>query len=108
MAKLGQQYGGDRDVYEALGYDTNITYDEYATRYARQDIAAAIIDRPVDATWRGGVKLIEAHDEKESTFEKAWLDLYRKFKLNMVFPRIDKLTGIGKYGVLLLGLDGIL
>jgi hypothetical protein len=106
-SSLGQQtYGGDRDIYQALGYPTTIKYDDYVGRYFRQDIAKAIIDRPVKATWQGKLELVESENE-ETPFEKAWIDLNDKFGLQSIFSRVDRLTSIGKYGLLLLGLDDV-
>jgi hypothetical protein len=106
-ARLGQQYGGDRDVYQALGYKTSLDYSDYWTQYSRQDIAKAIIDRPVKATWQGQLELIESEDAKKTVFEKAWYDLNKRLKLRSLLSRVDRLTGIGHYGVLLLGLDDV-
>lgn len=50
-AGLGvQQYDGERNLYQALGYPLYLTFEDYLARYTRQDIAKAIIDRPVKAT----------------------------------------------------------
>ena len=49
-SQLGLQYGGDRKIYEALGYPKYINYADYMAKYSRQDMATAIIDRPVNAT----------------------------------------------------------
>lgn len=106
-AKLGQHYGGDRDVYQALGYETTLNYQDFLSRYVRQDIAKAIIDRPVKATWQGELELIESEEADKTPFEKAWNDLNRKLKLRTLLSRVDKLTGIGRYGALLLGLDDV-
>ena len=106
-ARLGEQYGGDRDIYEALGYPVQIEYSEYASKYLRQDIASAVINRPVNATWRGDVEIMEAGDDKETALEKAWKDLEEELGLKSRFIRLDKLAGIGKYGVLVLGLDDV-
>lgn len=106
-AKLGRQYGGDRKLYEALGYKESLEYSDYWTQYERQDIAKAIIDRPVKATWQGGVALIESDDDEDTALEKAFSDLYDEKSLSSIFTRLDKLTGIGHYGVLLLGLSDV-
>jgi phage-related protein (TIGR01555 family) len=106
-AQLGQQYGGDRDIYQALGYKTTLNYADYWAQYTRQDIAKAIIDRPVRATWQGQLELIESEDAEKTVFEKAWYDLNRRLKLRSLLARVDRLTGIGRYGVLLLGLDDV-
>ena len=107
-ARLGQSYGGDRDLYQALGYPLSLTYQDYWSRYSRQDIAKAVIDRPVKATWQGQLELIESEDANKTPFEQAWNDLNNKFKLRSLLARVDRLTGIGRYGCLLLGLDDVI
>jgi hypothetical protein len=106
MYKLGKQYDTDRDIYEALGYPTLLTYDDYAARYERQDMAKAVIDRPVEATWRGAVELEESPAGEDTKFEKAWKDLVKRLKLKDKLIRLDKISQVGRYGVLLFGFDG--
>ena len=106
-AQLGQQYGTDRDIYEALGYKIAITYKDYMARYIRQDIAKAIIDKPVNATWQGGFTITESDDDEETALEKAWEELDKSIQTLNRFVRLDKLSGIGSYGVLLLGFDDV-
>jgi len=106
-AKLGEHYGGNRDVYEALGYKDNLTYFDFATQHSRQDIAKAVIDRPVNATWRGGVSLLESVEDDETPLEQAWDELYQGLRLDQKLPRLDRLAGLGRFGVLLLGLDDV-
>jgi len=106
--KLGIQFDGKRDLYKALGYKSGpLTFDDFYAKYVRQDIAKAVIDRPVQATWSGPLELIETNEPKDTEFEKAWKDLNRKLKLKTLLARVDKLTGIGRYGVLLLGFDDV-
>jgi hypothetical protein len=105
--RLGQQFGGDRDLYQALGYKTRLDWHDYWSQYSRQDIAKAIIDRPVKATWQGQLELIESEDADKTPFEEAWNDLSKRLKLRSLLSRVDRLTGIGRYGVLVLGLDDV-
>jgi len=81
LSGYGSQYGGDRDIYEALGYKIDLTWDDYYVKYHRQDIASAIIDRPVEAAWRGGLSVLEVDDDKETAFEKEWKALEKRLKL---------------------------
>lgn len=105
-SRLGlQHYSGNRDLYQALGYMSAITFADYYARYRRQDIAKAIIDRPVKATWQGSLELVESNEPKDTAFEIAWDKLNRDLGLKTRFSRLDRLTGIGKYGVLLLGFN---
>jgi uncharacterized protein len=102
-----QQYGGDRDINEALGYKEDIQFKDYLGRYLRQDMAKAIIDRPVKATWQGPLELVESNEAEDTEFEEAWEELEKKLGIKTRLTRLDRLTGIGKYGVLLLGLDDV-
>ncbi len=106
---LGYQYGGDRNIYQALGYPTTteIKWNDYYNRYARQDIAKAIIDRPVKASWKGEISIIENIDKEKTKFEQQWEEIYDRLKLKSIFMRADKLTGIGQFSVLLLGLSDV-
>lgn len=105
--KLGYQYGTDRDLYQALGYRDTLQWDDYWSQYDRQDIAQAIIQRPCQGTWKGGVALLESDDDEETALEKEWIKLERQFGLTARFYRVDILTGLYEYGVLLLGLDDV-
>lgn len=106
-SKLGVEYEGKRNLYKALGYKTQLTFDDYYARYVRQDIAKAVIDRPVKATWQGPLELVETNEPEDTEFEAAWKKLNREMGLKTLFARVDKLTGIGRYGVLLLGMDDV-
>lgn len=106
-SRLGIQYGGDRDLYQALGYKIVLTYPDFLAQYTRQDMAKAIIDRPVKATWQGQLELVESQQAEKTEFEQAWYDLNKELKLRSLLSRVDRLTGIGRYGILLLGLDDV-
>jgi hypothetical protein len=106
---LGMQYSGNRDLYQALGYPliTELKFEDYLARYLRQDIAKAVINRPVRATWQGPLELIESEKTEDTAFEEAWHKLDRELSLKTKLARLDRLTGIGRYGILLLGLDDV-
>jgi hypothetical protein len=104
-ASLGMSYNGDRDLYQALGYPTSVKFEDFAARYFRQDIAKAIIDRPVKATWQGPLDLVEADIAEDTEFEIAWTKLNRDLGIKAKLSRLDRLTGLGRYGVLLLGFN---
>lgn len=106
-SRIGEQYGGDRDVLQALGYPEHITFEMYATKYARQDIARAVINRPVQHTWKGDIRMMEVGSMEESKMEKEWKKLDKRLKLKNKFIRVDKLSSVGTYGVLLLGFDDV-
>lgn len=100
-----QTYNGARDIYSALGYPKSLYFEDFLSRYFRQDMAKAVIDRPVKASWKGTISVIENTRSKRTKFEKEWNKLYTKLKLKSVFMRADKLAGLGNYSVIFLGLD---
>lgn len=102
---LGQQYGTDRDVYKALGYPQNLTFSELFGVYIRQDIASRIVDAYPNATWKGIPKVIENSDPDETDFEKAVNNLMNKSGTIQFLTRIDRIAGIGQYGVLFIGFN---
>jgi hypothetical protein len=106
--KLGLQYSQSRDIYEALGYPEELTYQDFATRYERQDIARAVIDKPVDASWQGGC-FVQESTEEDTALEKAWKNLVQREDLDVAgkLSRLDKLAGIGEYAMLLFGLADV-
>ncbi len=102
---LGFSHDGDRDLYQALGYPIELSYDDFYLRHKRQDIAKAVIDRPARATWAGDLMVRESGEAKDTSFEKAFHKLSLRLKLKNKFARLDRLTSLGNYGVLLLGLS---
>jgi hypothetical protein len=75
--------------------------EQYAEIYLRQDIAGRIIDAFPDATWREAPEIVSS-----DAFKEAWTALDDKFALWRTLHRLDRLTGLGHYGVLVFGLDG--
>ena len=103
-ARMGKTYGTDRDIYTALGYTKNPIFDDYWARYERQDVAKRIIDAPVSATWRDKPEVTENKDT-ETQFEKEWKAMVQRINVFHYLSRADKISGIGEYGVLVLGFD---
>ncbi len=106
-ALRGAAYGGARDLYQALGYEAEPKYSNFLTQYERQDIARAIIDRPVSATWRGPLELLESHDDEDTPLERAWRTLEADVQLKSNFIRLDTLAGLGRYAVLFMGFSDV-
>jgi len=111
-ARFAQQSGitfnGNRDEYIILGYPATITIQEYRDEYMRGGIAGRVVDVMPDATWRGqpAFELIEDEDpEVETPFENAWNKLDKKHQIGAKLLRVDKLSRLSTFGVLLLG-DG--
>lgn len=103
--KLGTSFAGERDLYKALGYKKDLSFSDYFSQYERQDIAKAVIDKPVSATWQGTIEIIESKEAETTPLETAWKELNYQMGVKSKLVLVDKLTGIGRYGAILLGLS---
>jgi len=105
---FGEQtaFGGARNYDKVLGYKTNPTVEDYYLKYRRQDIAARLVDVPAQDSFKRPPRISEDGDT-ETPFCQAWVDLFKSKRVWNRLMRADKLSGIGQFGVLLLGLrDG--
>ena len=104
--KLGQTYGGARDVYTVLGYKKALIFQDYLDIYNRTHIAGRIVAAFPQATWshRPTIKIIEG---PAKIFHTSWRELNRNLKINAALNRVDRISGIGRFGILLIGVkDG--
>lgn len=104
---LGEtSHRGDRDYYKVLGYPLEIDIATYRQYYNRHDIAARVVDLPPEDTWRRPPPVTE-DGRKDTPFTEAWLALVQHAKVFNRLSRIDKLSGIGHFGILVIGIkDG--
>jgi len=106
--KAGLQFGSDRDIDANLGYKTDPTIDDFKGYYDRKGLASVIVDAPAKTTWRKTPKVLDSGGE-EGSFAKAWAALARRLKIFHFLERADRLSGIGRYGIILIGTkDGLL
>lgn len=107
--QAGITFGGKRDAYQVLGYKRVLTNRDYRDRYERGGVAGRVVDVMPDATWRGSVEVREDKDEKTDTaFEKAWKDIDKRLQVQAKLRRVDKLSRLSNYAVLLIGAGGSL
>lgn len=101
MSKIGMTYEGKRDLYQALGYKRELVYQDFWERYRRGGIAKQVVEAFPAATWRGRPRL-----EGGVRLQKAWERLEQIQPLFRYLDRVDRISGIGRYGVLLVGVRG--
>ena len=95
----GQTFGGNRKIYEKLGYKTVLGYADFEARFHREGIAKKVVTAFPSATWRDAPEIV-ADDED---FVEKFQELSLRLKLRYYLERADKISGIGQYGVLLIG-----
>jgi hypothetical protein len=100
-------FGGLRNVGKILGYADKIEPKEYRERFERNELAARVVEKAAQATWRSGAEVYEVEDPKvETPFEAQWKALADRLSLWSLFYRADVLSGLGRYAVLLIGAPG--
>lgn len=118
---LGVSHDGKRDIYKAAGYHKRLVFQDFYNAYRRQDVARRIVRAAPDESWRKPPELFDgdnADDGKDDTeFVQAWNAIANGRKDGdqpdasrgalHYLARLDRISGIGRYGVLYLGLrDG--
>jgi len=109
-----------RDIDDDCGYPkTNeITGDKYRMLYDREAVAARVVEVMPRESWQVQPTVFETEEAEHVTpFEAAWKELHGALRGDSWYQdeegspiwehlrRADELSGIGKYGVLLMGLD---
>ena len=87
------------------GYPENLTFDDYLQSYNRQDVAARVIETYPDHTWNEMPEVYESESSHDSLFEKEWKEMVRSKGLVSYMRSFDTLSGIGRFGVLVMGVD---
>lgn len=98
--RTGLMKGGKRDVYGVFGWDPKPQHSDFVHKYKHQDIAKRVIDAPVNALWSDPPQLIG-----DTSFDAAWQDLLSYCPVFFNLQRLDKLCGLGKYAVMVIGFD---
>lgn len=100
--------GSNRDLDEECGYPSEISADQYHKMYQREGVAKRVVNCVPEESWAMDPMIYETEDSKETEFEVAWKDLATKLNLFHFLERLDELSGVGRFGILLIGLnDGL-
>lgn len=92
-------------VDAACKYPIELTTKNYLDLYEREGLAARVVNVFPQESWSLDPLVYEIEDEKETTFEKAFIDLEKKINLFYYLELVDILSGIGRFGVLFLGFN---
>jgi len=95
----------DRDINYECGYPDTIDIKDYKAMYDREGVGTRVVKLLPEESWALLPKVNENTDSTETSFEKEWKDLDRTLHLWHYLQRVDILSGIGEYGILLLGID---
>lgn len=94
-----------RDIEIECGHPPTITKEDYRHLFERGDIAARVVSVWPEESWSENPEIMETEDETETEFEATWTELQEQLNIYPMLERADILSGVGTFGVLLLGLD---
>jgi len=95
-----------RDIDKECGYPNRISIQQYKKMYDREGLATRVVELMPQESWGVDPEISEdENSDNDTTFEKEWKDLENEHNLYSYMERIDELSGIGAFGILLFGLD---
>lgn len=118
MARMfGQTHGGVRDTYAAFGYPQILTPEDFFRMYLRNGVASRVIRAYPQATWRDYPLIRDEQGDSSkpqtkgkvnasfSKFVKSVEDFFDLHDVMHYLERADRLSSIGRFGILIMGFD---
>jgi hypothetical protein len=96
-----------RDLDKECGYPKVLTVDKFVRMYERNGLAARAVNIYPDESFAVDPIIYETEEPKDTPFESGWKLLCRQPYVNPLhyLHRADILSGIGRYGIILLGIN---
>lgn len=88
----------DRDIFDTFDWTRRPTVKQYYALYRTHPFAGPIVDRPAFTTWRDE-PIITDDPHEETDFQDDVEKLFRNLDLPSQMERVDRLAGIGRYGL---------
>ena len=92
-----------RDIFAECGHPETILTSDYNDFFERGDIARRVVNLYPEESWSESPSVVEDETPDDTPFETEWKVLEDKFRIWSYLQRVDILSGIGRFGVLLLG-----
>lgn len=98
-----------RNIAKECGYPetSELNCSKFMDLYLRNGIAARVNDVFPDECWAVYPRIFQNKSNKETPFERAWRALDDEVSACSYLHRVDRISGIGRYGVLLLGFNDL-
>ena len=94
-----------RDIDKECKYPITIDKEDYKSMFKRMGVGTRVVYLWPEESWPNDPEVHETEDSTETAFEKEVKKLSERIPLFNYLFRADVLSGIGQYGVLLLGID---
>lgn len=96
----------NRDYDKECGYPSdNPTLDQYRQMVERVGVATRVNSVFSSESWSIEPQIFQVEDPRVTAFERAWKKLVFRMNPFHYLERADEMSGIGRFGILLLGID---
>lgn len=96
----------NKDINGECGYSETVSANECRLMWEREGIAKRVVSVYPEECWKKDPEIYEDEDpDTDTPFEAAWKKLAKQFNIFNILQRADTLSGIGTFGVILLGID---
>lgn len=102
---LNKIFDSRRDIDDECGYPKDPDITQYRYMYDREGVARRVVNVMPEEAWNLIPSIYETEDQKETEFEKAWKELDKEHHILHYMERIDKLSGVGRFGIILIGVS---
>lgn len=97
--------GTGRDINAECLYPNVIDIKNYKEMYDREGIAARVVNLFPDESWIKDPIIKETSEKEATAFEVAWEEFQQDHMIYHYIHRIDRLSGIGRFGILFFGVN---
>ena len=94
-----------RDIDDECGYPKEISPQQYRYLYDREGIAQRVVSMFPTECWASDPMIRENEESDSTEFEETWEAIQKEMNLWHFLARADEMSGIGTFGILLLGLN---
>lgn len=102
---LSRALSGKIDINKECGYPQEISIEDYQDMFDREGIGTRVVTVWPDESWAVDPFIYETEEPDETEFEKELKNLISERHLLSFLDRADILSGIGRFGILLLGIN---
>jgi hypothetical protein len=93
----------NRNMKQECGYPDTVTFQMICDMYDREGVAQRVVHVYPVETWKTSPDIYEIDEQKVTPFEQRVKEVVDQFNLWSVLERADKMSGLGCFGVVLLG-----
>lgn len=102
---LSQLLDPRRDIDSECGYPSELTPQQYKLMYDREGVATRVVSLFPEESWGVDPEIYESEKATGTPFEEAWKELEKEHQIYSYLSKVDVVSGIGRFGLLLLGID---